>query len=179
MARSHRFSTADLMALSQVPQALGILDETLDDEVRAKLASFAGSKPKLAYSEIKDGVYRVRAPLHRNFNCIAGYYLLSDTTDGYPAMIAGLDIYKGATGSDRVIAAMKEIARREDWHSYDLDSSERWAGVWRETSIASLLAEENHVEAAKRFFIESIHQLRDELMAFKKEHPDLPWNGGE
>jgi hypothetical protein len=29
-----------------------------------------------------------------------------------------------------------------------------------------------------RFFIESIQELREELTEFKKENPDLPWNGG-
>jgi len=41
-----------------------------------------------------------------------------------------------------------------------------------------LLHNEDHVAAVKWFFIESIRQLRDELTAFKEEHPDLPWTGG-
>lgn len=36
MSRSHRFSTSDLMALSSVPRAFEIFDETLSDEVRAE-----------------------------------------------------------------------------------------------------------------------------------------------
>jgi len=46
-------------------------------------------------------------------------------------------------------------------------------------SIANFLAKEDHVAAVKRFFIESIGQLREELTEFKKENPELPWNGGE
>lgn len=45
-------------------------------------------------------------------------------------------------------------------------------------SPASFPHEEDHISAIKRFFIESIHQLREELTEFKRENSDLPWNGG-
>lgn len=44
MARSYRFSTEDLMALSGVPRAFEILDETFEGEVKAELESFAGNR---------------------------------------------------------------------------------------------------------------------------------------
>jgi hypothetical protein len=50
-------------------------------------------------------------------------------------------------------------------------------GIRRVRNLASLLPEEDHVAAVKRFFIESIRQLREELTTFKKERPDLPWAG--
>jgi len=48
--------------------------------------------------------------------------------------------------------------------------------VSRGRNLATLLYEEDHVAAVKRFFIESIRQLREELTAFKKNHPELLWN---
>lgn len=59
-----------------------------------------------------------------------------------------------------------------------MDDLTKWAGVERQVSLARLLPEEDHVAAVKAFFIESIRQLREELTAFKKVHPDLPWNDG-
>lgn len=44
-------------------------------------------------------------------------------------------------------------------------------------SLASVLAEEDHVAALQHFFVESIRQLREELTAFKKENPGPPWEG--
>ena len=44
MARSYRFSTADLIALSRVPRAFEIFDETLGGEVKTALESLAGSR---------------------------------------------------------------------------------------------------------------------------------------
>jgi hypothetical protein len=46
-------------------------------------------------------------------------------------------------------------------------------------SIASVPQEEDHVATVKRFFVESIRQLRDELTVFKKDHPELLWKGGK
>ncbi|CAN5241912.1 hypothetical protein BH24ACT19_BH24ACT19_08470 [soil metagenome] len=72
---------------------------------------------------------------------------------------------------------MRKIMLNKDWEPYDLDDPSGWAGVSREKSLASFLTEEDHVAAVKRFFIESIRQLRSELTAFKEERPDLPWDG--
>ncbi|WP_162924618.1 hypothetical protein [Rubrobacter indicoceani] len=38
--------------------------------------------------------------------------------------------------------------------------------VWRGRSLADFLHEEDHIAAIKRFFIESIHQLRDKPTEF-------------
>jgi hypothetical protein len=73
---------------------------------------------------------------------------------------------------------MKRIALNEDWEPYNLDNLSGWAGVRHVRSLTSLLAEEDHVAAVKRFFVESIRQLKEELTAFKKEHPELPWAEG-
>lgn len=43
-ARSYRFSPTELIALSGVPRAFEIFDETLGGEVRAEVESFAGNK---------------------------------------------------------------------------------------------------------------------------------------
>lgn len=184
MARGYRFSAADLMALSGVPRAFEIFDETLDAEVRAELESFAGNKISRREAH---GLNQIRyhnrhiilAPLYgvEDLFCYVGYYMADDTPDGYPAAIVDLGARPNAAWRDASVAAMRKIAAREDWESYELGNPSGWAGVWREVSLASLLSEEDHVAAVKRFFIESINQLREELTAFEKKHPDLPWKG--
>jgi hypothetical protein len=68
MARTYRFSTADLMALSGVPRAFEIFDETLGGEVRAELEAFTGNKVKRemhSVGELRTHLrYNIRAPLH-------------------------------------------------------------------------------------------------------------------
>jgi hypothetical protein len=194
MARTYRFSTADLMALSGVPRSFELLDETLGGEVKAELESFAGNKIKReghALWEIRTHRrYYTWATLHgRDLFCGVGYQLskveqsahasiLRIPADGYPAIFAFLEAQPGAVGREASVAAMKKIALDEDWELYNADNPTGWVGVRRIRNLATLLSEEDHVAAVKSFFVESIRQLREELTTLKKEHPDLPWAGG-
>jgi len=78
MSRSHRFSVSDLMALSGVPRAFEIFDETLGDEVRAELEAFAGNK--IMRRNVEETLrhrkrYVIRCPLHpkQRILCVIGY----------------------------------------------------------------------------------------------------------
>lgn len=102
-----------------------------------------------------------------------------DDTEDYPGLTVSLESRPNAVAREVSVDAMRRIAARGEWEPYNLDSPSDWAGVSSWVSLADLLSEEDHVAAVKRFFIESVHQLKDELTAFKKEHPDLPWNAGE
>jgi hypothetical protein len=194
MARSYRFSTTDLMALSGLPRAFEIFDETLGGEVRLELESFAGNKIRRESHSIWEirtfQRYLNRAFLHgHDLFCDLGYQLRSvdESTytsilripaDGYPTIFVDLGVQPRALARETSISAMKKMALKEDWQPYNLDSYSDWAGVRRVRNLASLLPEEDHIAAVKQFFIESIHQLREELTAFKKENPALTWNGG-
>lgn len=180
MARSYRFSTADLMALSGVPRAFEIFDETLRSEVQAELESLAGSKIRRESVGL-DNIRRLKryvilAPLHEwDLFCFVGYAM--STPDGYPEAIINLEAQPGAVGRDTSVATMKRIALSEGWEGYNLDDPTDWAGVTHGRGLAYLLSEEDHVAAVKGFFLESIRLLREELTVFKKEHPDLSWAG--
>lgn len=193
MARTYRFSTTDLMALSKVPRSFELFDETLRGEVMTELESFAGNKlmrEARSLDEIRHHQrYSVRAPLHGwDLFCDAGYQLgrvddsthasiLRIATDGYPAIFVFLEARPGAEGRDTSVAAMERIALNAGWEPYNLDNPSGWAGVRRVSNLASLLSEEDHVAATKRFFVQSIHQLRDELTVFKQDHPNLLYSG--
>ncbi len=181
MARTYRFSTADLMALSGVPRAFEIFDETLGGEVKAELESLAGNKTRRESVGLDNvrrlGRYVVLAPLHEwDLFCFVGYAML--TSDGYPTAHVNLEARPDALRREVSVAAMKRIALRKGWEGYNLDDPTDWAGVTRGRGLASLLPEEDYVAAVQRFFVESLRQLRAELTAFKKERPDLPWAGG-
>lgn len=196
MARNYRLSTTDLMALSGVPRAFELFDETLGGEVKAELESFAGNKirrdPPNMWDLRTHLRYKIRAPLLRggeDLFCDAGYQLgkveesahasiLRIPADGYPAIFVSLEAQPGAEGREASVAAMKKIALNEDWEGYNIDNPAGWVGGKRERTLAMLLSEEDHIVAVQRFFLESIRQLREELTAFKKERPDLPWAGG-
>jgi hypothetical protein len=190
MARTYRFSTADLMALSGVPRSFELFDETLGGEAKAALESFAGNKIKReghALWEIRTHQrYYTWVTLHgRDLFCGVGYQLskveqsahasiLRIPTDGYPAIVVFLEAQPGAVGREASVAAMKKIALSVDWEPYNTDNPTGWVGVRRIRNLATLLSEEDHVAAAKSFFVDSIRQLREQLTTFKKDRPDLP-----
>ena len=180
MARSYRLTTADLIALSGVPRAFEILDETLGGEVRAELESFAGNKARRESAGLdlvrRFGVYVVSAQLHGDdlFSNV-GYHMR--TPDGYPEASVTLQTRPKAVEREASIAAMRRMTLRDGWDGHELDDAMAWSRVTRAMSLARLLPEEDHIAALKRFFIESIRQLQDELTAFKEEHSGLPWAG--
>ena len=181
MARSYRFSAADLMALSGVPRAFELFDETLGGEVKAELESFAGNKvgrESVGLDMVRRfGIYHTMAQLHGyDLFCNVGYAL--HTLDGYPQAPVTLQTSPRALKRETSIAAMKKIASRSGWEGDALDDVTGWPYVTRTVSLADLLSHEDHVAAVKSFFIESVKQPKEELIVCKKEQPDLPWNRG-
>lgn len=181
MARSYHLSAQDLIALSGVPRAFEILDETLGGEVKGELESFAGNKTRresVALDLVRQhGLYATIAPLHGDdLRSYVGYQML--TPSGYPEVLVGLQTRPNAVGRDASITVMKRIVLRDGWEGHELDDPTAWSRISRARSLASLLSEEDHIAAAKSFFIESIRQLREELTTFKKDHPALPWAEG-
>jgi hypothetical protein len=181
VAKEHRFSATDLVVLSGLPRAFDILEETIDAEVREELTRFAGNNVKRASTSLiqqirGDEGYFISAPLTReiDFGCYVGYGMRNP--DSYPRSSVGLYAEPEVAGSERAIEAIKRVSSLADWED-NLEDPTEWPEVWREISLINLLPEENHVAAVKRFFVESIRQLKEELTDFKKEHSDLPWEG--
>lgn len=107
------------------------------------------------------------------FGCYIGYAMRYP--DGYPRLQVGLYADASAAGSEAARVAIERISRLEGWQS-DTENTEEHE-VRREENVASLLGKEDHVVAAKIFFIDSIRQLKVELTTFKEERPELPWRG--
>jgi hypothetical protein len=67
-------------------------------------------------------------------------------------------------------------SRLEGWHLIQEITEEH--EVRREMNLVVLLGEKDPVVAAKNFFLGSIRQLKEELTAFKEDHPELLWAVG-
>lgn len=180
MSRSHRISAADLIALSGVPRAFEIFDEVLGDDVIHELGSFAGNKagiyqPRSQVRSLRR--YIALGKLHNlDLFCFVGFH--SSDSEDYSKAIVQLESRPRALKKDVSLKAMKQIEGSNGWGSYGINDLSAWSGIYRHRSLSSFLHEEDHIAAIKGFFIESIHQLRDELTEFKRENPELPWNGG-
>lgn len=178
VAKEHRLSATDLIALSGLPRAIGILEETIDGEVREELARFSGNKPKRISTNLMQQIradegYFVYAQLDKEegFGCYVGYALRNP--DGYPRLQVGLFADAAAARSAVTRSTIERISRLQGWQSVPENTEEH--EVRRERNVASLLDKENHVVAVKTFYIDSIRRLEEELTTFKKDHPELPW----
>jgi hypothetical protein len=109
-----------------------------------------------------DEGYFIYAPLtgEMDFGCYVGYGLRN--ADSYPRIKVGLYADPGAAGREGAIEAITRVSSLADWED-NLDDRADWPEFWRETSLVNLLPEEDHVVALKRFFVQSIDQLRGEL----------------
>jgi len=184
MAGSGMFSVMDLMALSGIQRALEIIDETLDEEIRGELGSLVGhTTGKFTSGDFvqqirDDNGYWIYADITQDqgFGCFLGYQM--GTPDGSPRSEIGFWSDPNVLGKEVAVAAVKQISNRDGWQRTDVDELEPSEyEVQRDASLATFLQKDDHVAAVKEFFIDSIRQLREELVTFKKEHPDLSWTG--
>jgi hypothetical protein len=178
VAKEHRLSATDLIVLSGLPRAIGILEETIDAEVREELARFSGNKLKRISTNLMQQIrtdegYFVYASLNSEdgFGCYVGYALRN--LDGYPRLQVGLFADAAAARSAAPRTAFERVSRLQGWQSVPENTEEH--EVRRERNVASLLGKEDHVVAVKTFYIDSIRRLEEELTTFKKDHPELPW----
>ncbi|MGI8909223.1 MAG: hypothetical protein ACR2JR_01525, partial [Rubrobacteraceae bacterium] len=125
MARSYRLSTMDLMALSGVPRAFEVFDETLDGEVRTEVEAFAGNKMKRETADrgniTRLGRYFRQIPLHGyDLICLIGYAMGAD--DGYPVAKVQLEMRPNALRREVSRTAMEKAVSRSGWGDYRLDN---------------------------------------------------------
>lgn len=176
MATSYRFSATDLAALSGIPRAFELMEETLSGKVKAELEAFTGSKSnhETVNAMLRSNVrYVVQAPVRGwDLSCYLGYRLR--TSEDYPLAYVTLHLRSGGAGREASLAALRRIAGSNGWEGSGLEESEPWARVLRTMSLAKVLPKEDHVAAVKEFFVESVRQLGEELAAFKKPLPEPP-----
>ena len=186
MAGTNNFSMTDLMALSGMQRALEILDTSIDEEIRGELSNLGLPVKKRKFDgrdfvqQIRsDGGYWIFAYIGNwSLGCYLGYQI--GLPDSNPRAEVGFWADSEQFGQDVLAAAARQFGKLDGWQRRDLDEPGKIAEyeIRRDKSLASFLQARNHVAAVKDFFLESINQLKVELGSFKKEHPDLPWGGG-
>jgi len=177
MAQSNQFTPVDVLALSNVPKALSMMDETMSGEVSAKFEAVTGNLLKSRAGTLSNlqehGRYLFYSlPQHNwSFWCGLGYYLWWESAADYPALGIWLEVSPKSQDRHQIISAMKEIEERDGWESSELDYSRAWSSVGRESSLQDFLSSDDHVAEIKKFFLESL----DELQEIREQYPHLPW----
>lgn len=176
MAQSSKFTPVDVLAISNLPKALAMMDETMQGEVSEKLQSVIGDSSKVRANTLlalkEHNRYMVYATLQGwSFWCGLIYHLQPEHIADYPWISLHLEVSSNAPARNEIVEAMQEIEKREEWYGYNLSIPKVWAGVKRERSLQDFLSSEDHVTEIKRFFLESLEELRE----IKEQYPHLPW----
>lgn len=173
MAQSNQFTAVDVLTLSNLPNALSLMEETMGGDVKSKFKDVLGPVARTAqYSHLKwSSRYLLTAWLD-GWWCGLGYCMWSDNVTDYPTVGINIEVSPKSKSRQEIINAMQEISQRPGWSSYNnLNDPTEWAGVVRERSLRDFLSKEDHVLEIKAYFLE----LLEDLAAIKKEYPHLPW----
>lgn len=174
MAQRSQFSAVDLLALTNFPNAVSMMDATMWGRVSAKFEEVTGTRPQPgnALTQLQYGRYLMVSYQRANtLWCGLGYYLYTDSFADYPTAGLILEVFPRAEGRQKIIETMREISRRDGWQGYDLDKERAWSGVSRERSLKDFLSKEDHVAEIEAYFLE----LLEELAEIKEQYPYLPW----
>ena len=184
MAREYRLSGADLEALSRMPRALGVMEETIASAA-GQLQQLVGRRPKqygTAARFVREyGLYSAVFTLgmDESWQCGLGYALNPDfitrwlglSQSDYPALRVYLHIPPQTADRAERVAAMREMAERWGWKAQNLRLTETNSEIMRVKSLADIIPEEDHIAAIEKFFVESAA----ELAGFRDNYPHLPW----
>ena len=173
MAQSNQFTAIDVLTLSNLPNALSLMDETMGGDVKSKFGDvLLGSVPRSRpYSHLQWSRRYLLTAWLDGWWCGLGYCMWSDNVTDYPTVGIHIEVPPNSKSRQEIIKAMQKISQRPGWSSYDLDDPTAWAGVICERSLRDFLSEEDHVAEIKAYFLE----LLEDLAKIKKKYPHLPW----
>jgi hypothetical protein len=171
MAQSNQFTAIDVLTISNLPNAISLMDETIGGDVKSRFNDVLGFVPRgRPYSQLQWSRYLLTAWLSDDWWCGLGYWWGDNVID-YPNVGIYIEVKPRSKSRQEIITAMQKISQRPAWSSYDLSDPTAWAGVFRERSLRDFLCKEDHVTEIKAYFLE----LLEDLAAIKKEYPHLPW----
>jgi len=175
MAHNNQFSSIDVIALANFTKSLKLMEETMGEEVRQKFKKVLGAikhKNTALSSVPSKGRYLMSAWMpDGKWWCGLGFILETSSLTDYPKVRLMLEVAPKSQNREEIIRAMKKICEQYGWQGYGLNDSQAWSGVLREKSLQEFLSQEDHVEAIKGFFLESLNEL-DKI---KSQYSGLPW----
>jgi hypothetical protein len=180
MAQNNQFTAVDVLALSNMHKAFSMMDETMQGEVSEKFKEVTGKllkSPAQTLSNLKERRrYLLFAVLQDgwSFWCGLGYHLPSASVTEYASVDLFVEVLSGSNLRHEIIKAMQEIAEQRGWYDVNLSNlGAGWSRVGRGRSLQDFLSSEDHVAEIKKFFLESLEELRE----IKEQYPHLPWGG--
>jgi hypothetical protein len=177
LSGDNRFTSVDILALTNFPRVRKMMDETMYGEVSDKFTEIAGgiSSPSFCLTQIKNhNRYTYIQNQNDNvFEIVLGYWINDSKMTDFPKVGIKLGVSPNATHRKEIIAAMRDIVKSnpDEWNGYHLNESKNWAGIGKELGIEHFMNEQDHIKSIQDYFL----NLIDELTDIKKQYPNLPW----
>ena len=173
MALGNQFSSVDVLALSNFPKALNLMEATLMGRVQAKLKEVLKIKsPKIGIKQLKErGWYNISGHANGQWGYGLGYDLNVANVTDYPRVRLLLSVSPNAKHRTVILNAMQEISQKHGWLQQNFDDPDEWARIIRQKSLRDFLSKEDHVWEIEEYFI----QLLEEVAVIRDEYSHLPW----
>ena len=176
MSQQSRLSAADVAVMGAIPRVLSFMRETLTGEVQSKIREASGQKVAGRYQTLwrveDQSRYFYYALMPHGFWCGAGFYLETETADEYPWLSVILEVGPNHPRRPEIIEAMESFAKEDaECDTYGLDDPSTWSGLEWWLDVGKLLGEEDHMAAARAFFIDRLERVK----RFRAKQPGLPW----
>jgi len=173
MAHNNQFSSVDVITLVNFTKSLKIMEEIMWGKVSAEFKSVLGAirNRASALTHVQAHGRYLMTTYMSGWWCGLGFILNTEDLTGYPRVCLILEVAPSSPHRAEIIAAMKDIAKKDGWESRHLGDSNTWSSVVREKSLQDFLSKVDHVISIEEFFLQALVELRD----IRSEYPNLPW----
>lgn len=177
LSGDNRFTSVDILALTNFPRVRKMMDETMYGEVSDKFTEIAGgvSQPSFCLNQIKNHnrYTYIQNQNDKYFEIVLGYWMDDLKITDYPKVGIKLGVSPNAKHRTEIIAAMRDIVKLnpDKWYGYNLNESKGWAGIANELGLEHFMNEQDHIKEIQCHFL----SLIDDLIEIKKKYSNLPW----
>lgn len=162
ISSDNKFSPVDIITLNNFSRVKRIIDETMEGEVLAALKKVAPkdgreSKP-ITELKHRDRYNYIRYQENHIWVGL-GYWMNSFDEDvEYPDLKFVVEVSPKSPVYEEVIEIMLRVVdeNSETWQGKNLNNVRDWAQIYQRKSLKDFLAEENHVEAIRGYFLKAI-----------------------
>lgn len=178
MSQSNRFTTIDLLALSNFPRARKLMDATMWESIHQRFLKIAPKTfwKESAFTQLRNYARYVMAAgfgAGYQFEVLLGYWMDQDIITEPPWLGVKWHINPKAPARQEIVSAMEDFSRHTGgrWQPFDLTNEKVWGGMYCGKDLTDFFVEEDHVKSITELF----ERLLDDVVEFKNRYPKLPW----
>ena len=176
MSLGNQFRSTDLVALENFFTAKSLMDETLEgvvsEAVHRTLSEVYAAKKGMTYFRDHHR-YVVSNCDWSHLECHLGYWLPYNQVDEPVWVGVMIHCKPGSSARNEIIDAFRSWVNgtNGNWSAVDLEDERAWSYIRNLKALQTFMGEEDHVRAIKEYFL----GLLQDVAAFRKAYPSLPW----